>query len=320
MPRTNPAVWFALVGLGCAGCAPEPELVSITLPAAMPAQSAPLAGPVAARLAPTSQRLAIPALPHQKVFQDDATAEATAAIEAIRKSQEDNFRRLLDRLTKDALTKAQGQSLAQKQTLEDDYVRQGRAVAQRLRELFDKFADPIGRKRRELAFKVGFPDPDPTNAKAATAAITTLRREIDDLGEQYRAQAAELISGFDRDFQIRRGNLADAALAEEERVRAEAAIEANRIAFQALTDLESIHNRLTGELPAAPGVSIATSGPATPRIPKVATPEPAPPVPDLRDVFIASRGYRLSKEGRGRDVTAEFLQWQKKYKLGPSVN
>jgi len=322
-----------LVLIGVGGCSPDPELVFIDrsrfavvdLGAALRSDTlsaAPIPGGT----------YTVPPLAGKTLYIASVRERFDDAMQEVQRDQEALMAQMFEALRKLYLAE-----LDTLETRERDAIlaRAGAELDEAyaaLRAIFERYADPIGKKWVRLAFLVGFPDPDPNSRRgprtddkekvAVFEEAKRLRGEIKQLGEDYRKEVSAKIltisSSHEREL---------AALAAQYELRrvertAEAQAEAKEIALRAISQLQGFVLDPSQVLPAEPGSAIQVPA-ATVRLNRL-NPSPAETafghkerLDDQIKIFLDTKRYTLSATpAKARNVTEEFAQWRKQYAVG----
>jgi hypothetical protein len=196
----------------------------------------------------------------------------------------------------------------------------------RARQVFERFALPLGGARLELARLVGYPDPDPNSRREAPeedqhgrhrlARAAELRTEIASLTASRDKEIGVLIAEAQANLDERSAEIMRRMVAVRDTAEQEAIAEASRVLQEASTALPNIVPGETPDLPPAPAVTQRISPMSPPRPPAFRT-APADDAEQRRillaeaTIWARTSGYRLvSPAPLARDGTEEFIRWR----------
>lgn len=331
MQVRNLILWTVL--LGAAGCGPRPETVWIDLSRVpVPDESAYRPLPSGTPTPVPSDELAIEAQPARRVFSGGGEATAEYALEAVKRNQQRALEQLMVRLRRSALAEVSALEREREAELDQSYAANLDSAFDGIQAEFERYASKAGPRWRELAWRAGFPDPDPAskrpprrptrNAQENFDRARELRGELRALSADYRSSVTQSLDELEATLRKQRTGLA----AEMAQLRAEREAEAIRQARQivdaSVADLEqSLINPNATLWPTIGSVAKLEGVPAPPKpvLPR-SSPDPHRPkwLKDQASLFARMEGYRLADEpGRARNATEEFLEWRKRLDLGP---
>lgn len=190
-------------------------------------------------------------------------------------------------------------------------------------------ADELGWKRTQLAWRVGFPDPDPKSARTPTRGdvfalrhwpeAAALRTEIQRRDAEFNAKWLRFLqqNQTTRDAELERMKVQrdhDLDLEtgrEAERLRSQANPDDVQVGFRPLPSLAPSQALSVGEV-VVPRAVVGSSG-----VGKSGPPAGNWATKARLDIFLAQNNYRLAREGEpAHDATKEFRDWLRKYELG----
>lgn len=328
--RASNLVWLAVAAalVGCGPKEPSPEVVTIDwsrIPAAKPA--AKLVAAQTVTLPGASVDLpSVQSNPIDDSQIDRAWAQANRdQVATLKKEEEVALKEPLEAFRATQQAEADRKLADRRAELAQDVEAETEAFSAAVR----KHGDQVGWDRTELAWRVGFPDPDPKSLRKPTGRYNYTQIHLDDAA-RLRTDIREKEDAFDSVWGKRLATaearrlrkLEDTRTDLQKQVERATAAEAERL--RRAVDLRAV------QIPQPPGpppeASVALGAqtiafpPVTASMPSLAIPSADDPVALAKarlPVFLAQNRVRLAGPGeKGRDATGEFLTWLKQFEIG----
>lgn len=321
-----------ILAFGVCGCGPDPEVVSINWSRLQPQTEitvVPTHRPQ--RVVVQGSSATIPVSPQKQLYVDSAQGRAESALDLIRAEQERAFRQIVEDLRRAYSRDVARWGITEAERIDASYEAQLDQAYADFRAVFERYTPELGELWIEIANLAGFPDPDPKSKRVPrqTDQVATkrferskvIRTRIQELANDYRREIESVLANLQR-ARLEALSDRDTRLTEMQQEREQEALaQARAIVQVAVGRLEATALDPRQVLPTVPAESVAIPAAEASTFGQRFT---APPQRESEaqirkrvDIFLAVRHYKLGQ--KGRDVTDEFLTWQRTFRASNSA-